>query len=53
MDYVIEVAGEVAKRRESLRGFRIVEEAPHLRHFTARLAPVASGIRVGGKVHTA
>jgi tryptophanase len=40
MDYVIEVAEEVARRKDSLRGFRIVEEAPHLRHFSARLAPV-------------
>jgi tryptophanase len=39
VDYVIEVAAEVAKKREELRGFRIVEEAPHLRHFSARLAP--------------
>jgi tryptophanase len=40
IDYVIEVAAEVARRRESLRGFRIVKEQGHLRHFTARLAPV-------------
>jgi tryptophanase len=40
MDYVIEVAAEVAARRDRLRGFRIVESVPHLRHFTARLAPV-------------
>jgi tryptophanase len=40
MDYLIEVAGLVAARRQGLRGFRIVEEAGHLRHFTARLTPV-------------
>lgn len=40
MDYVIEVAAEVAGRRKELRGMRIVEEAPHLRHFTARMAPM-------------
>jgi tyrosine phenol-lyase len=49
IDYVIEVAEEVARRREGLIGFRIVEEAPHLRHFTARLAPIdADGTRDGG-----
>ncbi len=41
VDYVLEVAEEVAARRESLRGFRILEEATHLRHFTARLEPLA------------
>jgi tryptophanase len=40
IDYVVEVAGEVARRRASLTGFRIVEQSAHLRHFTARLAPV-------------
>jgi tryptophanase len=40
MDYVLEVAGEVAKRQKSLRGLRIVEQAPHLRHFTAKLEPL-------------
>jgi tryptophanase len=30
----------VAERVESLRGFRIVEQAPWLRHFTARFEPV-------------
>jgi tryptophanase len=42
IDYVIEVAGEVARRRDAMRGFRIVEEQPHLRHFTVRLAPLGS-----------
>ena len=40
MDYVVEVAGEVARRKESLRGLRIVEQSTSLRHFTARLEPL-------------
>jgi tryptophanase len=40
VDYVIEVAGEVARRREGLRGLRIVEEPQQLRHFSARLEPI-------------
>jgi tryptophanase len=40
IDYLIEVAGLVAAQKEELRGLRIVEQAEHLRHFTARLAPV-------------
>ena len=40
VDYLIEVAELVAAKAESLRGFRIVEEPQHLRHFTARLAPL-------------
>lgn len=40
VDYVGEVIAEVAKRRHSIRGFRIVEEPEFLRHFTARFAPV-------------
>ncbi len=40
IDYVAEVMIDVAKRAESLRGFRIVEQAPWLRHFTARFEPV-------------
>lgn len=40
IDYVAEVVIEAFGRRESLRGFRIVEEAPVLRHFTAKFEPV-------------
>ena len=40
IDYVIEIAGYVAARAGSIRGFRIVEEAANLRHFTVRLAPL-------------
>ena len=36
MDYVIEVCGEVARQAPCLAGYRIVEEPPTLRHFTAR-----------------
>ncbi|MGF1663140.1 MAG: tryptophanase [Kineosporiaceae bacterium] len=41
IDYVIEVAADVASRAGELRGYRIVEQAPALRHFTARFEPVA------------
>ena len=40
VDYLVEVAHEVAARKPELRGFRIVEQPQHLRHFTARLAPI-------------
>lgn len=41
MRYVAESLADIWRRREQLRGFRIVEEPPFLRHFTARLAEVA------------
>jgi tyrosine phenol-lyase len=40
IDYVIEVVLEVFSHRQGLRGFRITEEAPVLRHFTAKFAPL-------------
>ena len=40
IDYVVEAVLNVWARRESVRGYRIVEQAPSLRHFTAKLAPV-------------
>ena len=40
IDYVVEVADMVAKRKETIPRLRIIEAAPHLRHFTARLATV-------------
>ena len=36
LDYVIEVTAELAQKRESLRGYKIVSASPLLRHFTAR-----------------
>jgi tryptophanase len=36
IDYVAEVILEVFKKRKELKGLRIVEEAPVLRHFTAK-----------------
>ena len=40
IDFVVEVVTEAYKKREGLRGYRIIEEAPLLRHFTARFAPL-------------
>jgi tryptophanase len=40
MDYVVEVAERVARSAATLRGLRIVEEPPALRHFSARFAPL-------------
>ena len=40
IDYVGEVIAAVAQRRDQLRGYRMVEQAPWLRHFTARFEPV-------------
>jgi tyrosine phenol-lyase len=43
VDYVIEVILEVWNRREQIKGMRLTYEAPFLRHFTARLEPMAAG----------
>jgi tyrosine phenol-lyase len=40
MDYVIEVILEVWKHRDQIVGLKLVEGAPFLRHFTARLEPM-------------
>ncbi len=40
VDYVGEVIERVADKASELRGLRVVEQAPWLRHFTAKLAPL-------------
>ena len=41
IEYVVEVILDVWRRRDKIRGFELVQQAPFLRHFTARLRPVA------------
>ncbi len=41
IDYLVEVIIEVFTNRFKIRGLRLTYEAPFLRHFTARLEPVA------------
>ncbi len=42
VDYAIEVVRAVAARAGELRGYRIVDEPPTLRHFTATFAPLGA-----------
>jgi tryptophanase len=41
IDYVAEVVQSVFENRKLLKGFEIVEEAPVLRHFTAKFRPAS------------
>lgn len=41
IEYVIEVFERLMKERESVTGYRIVEEPEFLRHFTCKLEPIA------------
>ncbi len=41
VDYVVEVIADVARRKEQLRGYRILEQAQWLRHFTAKFEPIS------------
>jgi tryptophanase len=40
IDYVLEIILEVFKKRDSLKGYKIIYEAPMLRHFTARFEKI-------------
>jgi tryptophanase len=40
IDYVIEAIDEVNKKKNELKGFRIIYEAPMLRHFTAKFEKI-------------
>ena len=40
IDYVAEVVAAVGARAKELRGYKIVEQGPALRHFTARFEPL-------------
>ncbi len=42
VDYVVEAILNVWTRREAVSGYRFVEQAPILRHFTARFQPLDS-----------
>ncbi len=40
IDYVFEIILEVFNKRKALKGYKIVYEAPMLRHFTAQFEPI-------------
>ena len=42
IDYVVEAILNISRRRDSIRGMRIVYQAPFLRHFTARFEMIES-----------
>lgn len=42
IEYVVEVILEVWRRREKIRGYKLVHQAPFLRHFSARLKPISA-----------
>ena len=42
VDHLAEVILYVHERRAALGGYRIVDEPPTLRHFTARLEPLSA-----------
>jgi len=40
IEYVVEVILDVWRRREMIPGYELVQQAPFLRHFTAKLKPI-------------
>jgi tyrosine phenol-lyase len=42
IEYVVEIILDVWRRREKITGYELVHQAPFLRHFTARLKPLAT-----------
>jgi tryptophanase len=46
VDYLVEVLVHVNELRTRIRGLKIVEAPPTLRHFTAKLKPIEGGLLV-------
>ncbi|NOZ87832.1 MAG: tryptophanase [Deltaproteobacteria bacterium] len=42
IDYLVEVILEVFAKRERIPGYKIIEQPPYLRHFTAKFQPIKS-----------
>ena len=42
IDFVADVVAEAASQADKIGGYRIIEQAPWLRHFTARFEPVSA-----------
>ena len=40
IDYVIEVLSEIVKKKDKIKGLKLIEASPYLTHFTAKLLPV-------------
>lgn len=40
IEYVIETFEEILKEKESAKGYKITQEPPFLRHFTAHFEPI-------------
>jgi tryptophanase len=40
IDYVIELFDEIIQNKEKAKGYKILFEAPFLRHFTCKLEPI-------------
>jgi tyrosine phenol-lyase len=45
VDRMLEIAADMAKRRDRLRGFEMIERPPHLPHFTAKFRPDDDWVR--------
>src|ERR1700680_2007012 len=43
IEYVVEVILDVWRRRQNIRGYDLISQAPFLRHFTAQLRPKGNG----------
>ncbi len=42
IEYVVEVILEVWRNRDKIRGYEVTQQAPFLRHFSARLRPISA-----------
>jgi tyrosine phenol-lyase len=51
IDYVVEAIIRVAERRDEIRGLEIIEQAPMLRHFTARFSRLSSSAPIAAITH--
>ena len=45
IDLVIEVFADIVRRKKSIRGLKLLEDSPRLRHFTAKLALMPRAVR--------